>query len=221
MGLTIHYEFEFKGTNEQLLKKIEALRADFLTLDVEKLSPIWEVDPRRFNDTDYVNSMYSKNAGWLRWWMINSANKGYKKHEERGRTYYQPIPNTNATGFSVAIMRGCEPFQVTFSCKNIESKGVKKWWGKVFTKTQYAEHFIKAHALVCEMLDRMKAIGITVHVSDEGDFYETGESNQERDFGALGASFDEYELLIRGMTKALKKVAKKTGLSVVSARDDD
>jgi len=61
---------------------------------------------------------------------------------------------------------GCEPTNVGL----VHCGGSRLWTGSAFTKTQWAENYVKAHATVCAFLRRLEQLGILESVDDEGGY---------------------------------------------------
>jgi hypothetical protein len=93
-------------------------------------------------------------------------------------------------GYVVCICtdRGSEPTNI-----GLVSKDGENWVGNAFTKTQYAEHFVKSHLTVVAILDACKQFGILASVSDEGEYWET------RDVKVLGENINESTAFIKQM----------------------
>lgn len=90
-----------------------------------------------------------------------------------------------------------------------------------FTKTQYANdpslggwsNFVKAHLSVLAICEHMQSIGFAVHVTDEGDFWET------RNLETLAKAIGDYDALVAGLAGALKDAAAAQGMVAESAMD--
>jgi len=96
------------------------------------------------------------------------------------------------------------------------STGVEyPWQLKGFCKTQYAgehgwEHFLKCHKQIISLLDFWRELGVTVEVSDEGEYWET------RSEEALRKMLGQYDGLVAAVGGMLKDAASDTGSSVAS-----
>jgi len=83
-----------------------------------------------------------------------------------------------------------------------------------FCKTQYANapelggwpNFQRAHLSVVAVLEHMQQIGFRVHVSDEGDFWQT------RDLAVLARNIGQYDAMIAGMAGVLKDASVAAGV---------
>ena len=79
-----------------------------------------------------------------------------------------------------------------------------------FCKTQYSndprcggwDNFQRAHLSVCAILEHMQEIGFTVHVSDEGGFWE------KRDLAALAKEIGEWDAMLAGLGGVFKDAAE-------------
>ena len=81
MGITIHYEFKFKGTPEQALEKLKKVRNTALDLPFEKVKEIWELDySKGFNDDIENKRAASDDAGSYRWAKIQYEQRGKWKN---------------------------------------------------------------------------------------------------------------------------------------------
>ena len=88
-----------------------------------------------------------------------------------------------------------------------------------FCKTQYANapelggwhNFQRAHLSVLAVLEHMQQIGFKVHVSDEGDFWQT------RDLTVLAKCVGQYDAMIAGLAGVFKDAAEANGVGFDSA----
>jgi hypothetical protein len=88
-----------------------------------------------------------------------------------------------------------------------------------FCKTQYANapelggwhNFQRAHISVLAVLEHMQQIGFAVHVSDEGDFWQT------RDLAVLAKNIGQYDAMIAGLAGIFKDAAETNGIGFDSA----
>lgn len=101
-------------------------------------------------------------------------------------------------------MKGCEPFVVTLGRK----QNSREWYGRGFTKTQYAENFYRALLLVVSMLDLCDEVGILKSVSDEGNYWDT------RDLQVLGTEFDGYRSIVENLGKQLERAAEAADIEL-------
>ena len=82
-----------------------------------------------------------------------------------------------------------------------------------FCKTQYAnaprrggwDNFQRAHLSVCAILEHMREIGFTVHVDDEGGFWES------RDLAALAKTIGQWDAMLAGLAGVLKDAVEAQG----------
>jgi hypothetical protein len=59
-------------------------------------------------------------------------------------------------------------------------------------------NFLRAHLSVCSILEKAQALGLQVHVSDEGHFWD------KRDVKALAQEVGEWDQMIAGMFGMIK-----------------
>ena len=114
----------------------------------------------------------------------------------------------NGYSLPVEVGDGCEWFEI-----NIGRIGnADKWRGSSFTKTQYAQDFVKSHLSVITMLDLCKDTGILNEVYDEGRYWET------RDLKVLAEEINTSSLSIKALLEALRQLAPE-GCTVESKID--
>lgn len=121
--------------------------------------------------------------------------------EEENRIWQERKPAT-VISFGVWAGEGCESTDFNF-----EKRG-ERWVCSSFTKTQYAEEFVKCHLLVIKVLDLFVEQGFTAKVNDEGEYWET------RDLSKLAKSINEYTQMIQAICGGLKKAAEKTNRDI-------
>lgn len=192
MGITIHYEFKFKGTPEQALEKLKKVRNTALDLPFEKVKEIWELDySKGFNDDTENKRAVGDDTESYRWAKI--------QYEQRGKWKNNALisdPNTKLYKgwvFTAWSGAGCEPTNI-----GLVSYDNMNWSGGAFTKTQYAEQFVRCHLLIVSILDVCKMIGILKSVSDEGEYYET------RNLSVLGGNINQSTEFIQAIAGKLK-----------------
>lgn len=84
------------------------------------------------------------------------------------------------------------------------------WLFKGACKTQYAaehgwEHFLRCHKTIVSLLDLWKQMGVTVEVSDEGEYWKTRSETK------LQAWLTSYDGLIAAVAGVFKDAADETG----------
>lgn len=230
MGLTIHYRYRFDGSRDELRERLETITGavDDLPEDVEVpglfhftagelksgrgigLGP--DGDDRETVREYYRGSVTTSLSG------VHGSEyrlPGGAWQDERpdtdGRMQMRWLPgedavvdNWEAFVMPVWVMPGCEPFQIVLG----RPEDGDEWMGRGFTKTQYAEDFLKAHLTVITMLDMVDAAGMLEDVSDEGDYWE------DRDLSALTDSIQEYKVVVEGLGSVLSKLGNEAGFDV-------
>jgi len=178
MGLTIHWDLEFKGTNQEVLEKLKALRK------VAKELPFQRIEgPEELNYANFVAAREKgeRYKGWKHWACI------------QGNFYDTKIEKAFCLHLYPGI--GCEPMNI--GLRRLDNS--LNWSWASFCKTQYAEEFAKCHLLVIQILDECKRLGILKRVNDEGDYWKT------RDIKVLGISINESTEMLQGLSKKLSK----------------
>ena len=189
MGLTIHYGLRFKGSAKEAkaqIKKVKILGDAFKkNRMLAEVGDVWEMDfSKGFNDKEENALKGGDEAEGYRWAKIQ----------------YMPREVSQANmakcqGFVVMLWAGagCEPTNI-----GLASEDGVNWSGHAFTKTQYAEHFVKAHLTVVAILDLCKQTGILEEVSDEGEYWES------RNLEVLGDNITGSTKMIASLSKMLK-----------------
>jgi len=214
MGITIHYNTEFRGSYKQLIAKLNEI-ADFSRVIGFKCSgPIYQMDyANDFNTVDkYTPVVKNEETGKMeidgsyRWAKIQAEPRSpfidggascfeQAKQREAWRKNQEKMSKKNGFVLSLWWGEGCEATNLCF----IRTGKGKVWKGGSFTKTQYASDFVKAHTSVCTLLKAAEKIGLVHDVCDEGDFYESGDITQLTD-----ASESNLKM-IAAMTGALQE----------------
>lgn len=191
MGITIHYDLEFNGTWEEAQKKIEEIRQEYLDMPLQDVEDLKVFDYKKCRE---VYDVLNKNHG----------DELDKKLEPYGIDHWSLLVCSHLTddlgwahptrfmAFEVNIMEGCE-WPIISLC----DYGDGKLRSHTFCKTQYATDFVKAHVLVCRILEICKEHGILKEVHDEADFWE------ERDTEKLIQEFDASRAMINAVAGAL------------------
>jgi hypothetical protein len=207
MGITIHYKTFFDGCEECLVDALNELAAKFAKANLGvDISPVIRSGPMLANirDRDPFNKLVKEvhakypdlGEGRTSWFL----NLGIPFGDEKC---------LQVIGISVVIMNGCEPFNLPFY-----EYEQGKWKVACFTKTQWADDFVKAHLTVCTLLDIMKQSGFKIKVSDEADYYKT------RDLKVLNKNMNEMSAFINFVGNGLKKAFEGTDLKLVTPKDD-
>lgn len=206
MGLKIGYHFEFRGTKRQLLQNMKKLQERFRDMPVERVREIHEIKKVSFEQgSDFWEYM-------LGFSMLLNHYKGRHPGDDALWDKRQERISRSGNGlcFIVDVGPGCESLTVLFGRLG---KG-KVWRGMGCTKTQYAEHFVKAHTLVIKLLDICREEGILEQVNDEGDYWET------RDLEVLAENINASTAFMKIASKALRKIGEKKLFVVHNSIDD-
>ena len=194
MGLTVHFEFEFKGTKSEAKEKLRIIRKKARKLSVDEVGQLVKLDWKQgTKDAD-------KQIGWMKIQYTRSI----RKDDGIWMDVYPEI----GYGFVSDIGDGCEPMNIALT----RVEGEKVFKGKAFCKDQYAEDFIKCHLLIISILDICNAEGILKKVEDEGCFWES------RDISVLAENINASTALLEQFNKILKQIAPE-GVQIVSAID--
>ena len=200
MGLTIHYEFKFKGSGEEVKARLQGVWSAAIKLGFKSVSKMVELDySKHFNDDLENIRCGGDDYEGYRWIKI--------QYEPRGKWVGDKHFPENDTAmfkgwaFRTWAGKGCEPTNI-----GLISKDGENWIGSAFTKTQYAEQFVSCHLLVITLLDYCKQVGILERVSDEGDYWKT------RDLSVLGGNINQSTKFITQMNDVLKSVAGDFGV---------
>ena len=210
MGLTINYEIKFQGTQKQLVSKLTKIRSACLDKPFEKVSEIKSIiiTKKMIDEYNFWQNYctYPNNT-------TENLEKRNKALEALG-VNIGLIVNLNVNNklkaktqiviFNVWAGKGCEDTELYF----VKNKTNDKWYAGSFCKTQYAEHFIRCHLLVIDVLDMLKEKGFDVNVRDEGEYWET------RDLKILAKSLNEYTGILLSISDTLKKQMKGTNYTV-------
>ena len=214
MGLTIHYNLNFRGTQREARRVLDQLHSRARDLPFAEVGDVVELtgadcayEPRKRDDP-------------LRWLLIQSGH--YLELPPQGNVHFQAhVMPTHLLAFETVPGEGSEPanfglcrYPATIEVndnRHPEGRvkrrtGLSGWrWGS-FCKTQYAsnqecggvQNFLKCHLAVIRLLDRAKELGILENVSDEGDYWE------DRNIEALGRCVGNWNETIAGFAGQLK-----------------
>lgn len=186
MGLTVHWDLEFKGTDQEVFAKLQALRTLAEKLPLEEIEGPAELDYDNFTKAYRTRNTYE---GWKHWASIQGGFCDGKRIEKAFCLFMWPGV-------------GCEPMNI--GLRRFDDSGNWDWHS--FCKTQYAEEFVKSHLLVIRILDECKRLGILKEVHDEGDYWET------RDLNKLADNINEYTGLIQSLFGKLTQTFGKENI---------
>ena len=191
MGLTIHFEASIPIT-ENIIKKLQAVRQKCMDLPFEEVS---DVKHQHITKEDIVFYRGLQRRFNYPFNSIENLKHRDQLLEERGLDTWTMImvdEKKHPQDYETATLdlwagEGCEGTNLIFSKKR------KYWRCKGFTKTQYAEQFVKCHLLVIRALDLLKEQGFEVKVKDEGHYWKT------RDLEVLAQNINDYTTLIKNL----------------------
>jgi len=182
MGLTIHFKFEFKGSETEVKNKLLKVRDKAKELGFAEVEDeLWELDYSRKDERERDEA--------YNWAKIQYEQ--FDKTKEEVRKYKGYVINLWAGP-------GCEPTNI-----GLVSKDGVHWVGGAFTKTQYAKDFLRCHLLVIAILDYIKELGFLKEVYDEGEYWET------RSIEKLAESINESTTLIMSFLNGLRDTGFK------------
>lgn len=198
MGLTVHYSFESKNSQDEVISRLDHLTKAARAFGFVEVSPVYQMptdfqklsndDPRRWGAIQYQKYIrYGKKCPHHRNGKMEGGNCscGYDENPLGGWF------------ISVYPGEGCEEMNIGL-CKYPSTKE-GHWEGKSFCKTQYATDFISCHLKVISLLDEAKEIGILKSVDDEGKYWET------RDLNILVSELQAYDDSVRSISDMLQK----------------
>jgi hypothetical protein len=234
VGLSIHWEFGFDGTVDEVKQKLELMREKAVALGFKEVGTVHHVVGK---DCEYEPHR-DKDDG-LFWALIQA--QGYVRVDEYGkplgdRESYAGCCHLQVTPVEVVVLDtwpgdGCEAANfglarygktVKFSVsrfgpeKDVPTGLGDGWHWRSFCKTQYANeygimNFLSCHRMVIGMLDYAKELGILKEVNDEGEYWE------KRDVNALVKTIGEWDQFIAAFAGQLQKAVAPTGMELVSA----
>lgn len=179
MGLTVHFKFEFEGSEAEVKNKLLKVRDKAKELGFAEVEDeLWELD-YSYRDERERDEAY------------NWAKIQYEQFDKTEEKYKGYVINLWAGP-------GCEPTNI-----GLVSKDGVHWVGGTFTKTQYAKDFLRCHLLVIAILDYVKELGFLKEVYDEGGYWET------RSIEKLAESINESTALIISILNGLRSAGFK------------
>lgn len=200
MGLSIAYQFAFRGTKTELLGRLKRLREEFRRLPVCSVEEIVEIEHASVafgpegRDIPFIQrqlgiAMLFTQLGTP---VSNQGRESWRRHMDRiGRS-------GNGFSFCVDVDEGCEYFQVILGRLG---RG-RLWYGIRTTKTQYAKRFVESHLIVIRMLELCRDAGILRRVCDDGRYWET------RDLAVLAERLNASEEMLKVVAAALTMGAR-------------
>ncbi len=198
MGITIHFKLRFKGSEEEAKGTLEKLRVEAKALpfaDVSDIHPLWpDFDncPERDRWASIQYQTYKETPMTLE----EAVGFGWSQDRWEKEKPVSSIGISPSKGwyFEADPGEGSEPVNVGLA---IYPRS-RIWKGGAFCKTQYAEDFFAAHALVVALLDLCQLHGILASVHDEGGYW------RSRNLGQLAAAFGESTAMISSFARKLQ-----------------
>jgi len=206
VGLTVHYKFEFQGTETEAIQNLKKIEKFARKLPFKEVSRVAELDYNFWS-----LEKYHKGKGyndWRDWACIQY--EIHKQKKENGRSIFFTEKPVKAYCLHLWPGEGCEPMNIGL----VRREEAKIWTGGSFCKTQYAKEFLKCHLLVIRVLDECKRIGILKDVFDEGGYWET------RDLNKLAREVNGMTAMMQKLSSALKKEIP-FGVKIESAVDEN
>ena len=174
MGLTVHFQYRFQGSDKEVERILSRLREQFLQLPLAFVGNIESAQGLRYQSgygrlegQEYLSaSLASMCQIWGNHVFVGSE----EEKDRQAQEWFcgERLERMRGYQLSAQVMDGCESFDI----KLVEYKP-NHWFGAGFTKTQYAQVFEAAHLLVIQMLDYCKAAKILKSVSDEGEYWKS------------------------------------------------
>ena len=129
----------------------------------------------------------------------------------------EPPDEAEAVGFVAFPGNGCEPLLLGLA----KARGSERWRWRTACKTQYANapahggrvNFLRCHLSIIALLDAAPAIGLSVDVVDEGDYW------LYRDVHRLDQKLTQYDAMIAGAIGALKDASVSVQAPLLSRPD--
>ncbi len=214
MGLTIRHTISFKGTADELHKKLLAVRNKCRDLPFEEVGEVEHILYSK-EDMEFFRQEQDK------YWYPDNSEENLAKRDkalsDRGLDIHTMIGidvNYGGRARKHEFMKlfiwageGCESTDIEFFKKRVY------WRCQGFTKTQYSTSFVKCHLLVINLFDIMKQEGFVVEIYDEGDYWET------RSLEALAKSINEFTAVLQAIGGGLKAATEGTDITFDSAID--
>jgi hypothetical protein len=214
MGLTIGYKISFKGTAEELHKKLMVIRSKCLDKPFEEVDEIehtvYSKEDMEFYRQEQDKTWFPNNTPEN----IAARNKALKDRGLDINTMIAIDVYHGGCGKKHEFMKwglwageGCESTDIEFFKKRTY------WRCQGFTKTQYATSIIRCHLLVIDVLDLFKQEGFIVKVNDDGEYWKT------RDLEVLAQNINEYTGMLQAIGGVLKEAVEGTDITIDSAID--
>jgi hypothetical protein len=202
MGLTIHYDLKSKESEDVIVQKLNSLRSRALDLGFTEIGDMIDLKGKDCNFGKYDREHP------LRWLLCQS--QGSRK--VRGQNAWHSLIPIRVIAFTTWPGKGCE--EANFGLCQYKPGGLWKWHS--FCKTQYAsehgaEHFLRCHLSVVQLLDKAKELGLLKEVNDEGNYW------KKRDVAALAKEVGDWNVMISGFGAQLRSMLP--GMEVKCAID--
>ena len=218
MGLSIHYQLRFKGTPagaRKVLNRLGEVASEIGFAEVQ--DGVSFVDYKTgFNDADKHTPLNTDGEidEAYRWAKIEGRPcSPYMEEWETEEMYDIRLaewdrnhPYKLHSGYVKKLWfgDGCE----TTNLALVRCRQGQVWNGQGFTKTQCAENFVKVHTAVCAFLHAGEKMGVISNVSDDGDYYQTGDVTKLLD------NLEETWKVMEMLSKNIEKVAERFDIKV-------
>ena len=207
MGITIHWDIRFRGSQDRLLALLQQCGAEAKKLRFRDpgelfrfsyLADFNEIDEYTKPGTPVREGVPAIDQAY-RWAKIQATPRlrpfdhthfheltrsqqlrQEKREQQVYDRYIQRIAKMTGVCWSMWYGQGCEPTNIALN----HTGDSHCWSGSCFTKTQYARDYVGAHVSVCALLRWLSGQpGVKLKVDDEGDFYDTGDITKLIDRG--------------------------------------
>lgn len=210
MGLSVCYEFRFRGDAAAARDLLQQLRNFAVQLPVESVSEITEWREGESVDDDDVEA--------VRWLQLFGTQYGQKRLRD-GNDVWIDIPPRHVLVFAIHPAAGAETAQIGLAAHPacveyhdhgetllIETDLAGQYSWAQCCKTQYAgllqnggvENFLRAHLSLVDLLDQAAALGLDVRVADDSGFWD------DRDRDKLRQQLGSWNGLVAALAGQLK-----------------
>ncbi len=233
MGITIHYKGKARslGAVDSLIGELweiaEAFNWEHGLVEQEvkgKLCPSWGYGfgyiPGREQiekeNIEYFDAMVSKDCNGYFKFSGSKYQEDYRKAFRKGQWPTFSV-DTRVKGIWLNVHPKCETLEFVFDLSTLELADYQKYdrtpdvihyYEEFFCKTQFAG--VKAHVLVCKIIERSEKNIDYSKIYDEAGFY--GTQNMQK----VTEAFSESSAQIAALGEKLKEMAKGTGLEIIS-----
>jgi hypothetical protein len=216
MGLTIHYGLKANGSEKDARELVGRLHQEALDLPFASVGEVVEFEGAQADQSrcGHDHPHFNLLGGGRAWVRYDVRSSGSESSTYRSAIVYP----THLIAFEALPGEGCESarfglcryaaFAQVGPTRRIRT-GLDGWCWQTFCKTQYAsnpecggvENFLRCHLCIVALLDRAKALGCGLEVSDEGGFW------VKRSVPDLVREVGQWNENIAGLFGALQSVA--------------